>query len=268
MITSSAIADHGLQVEQYFMLNAAVAMEAYDDANEDVDDMRPDDWDNYTNRVWASEWHQLFASSDSRHGLTWRGRFQSISNAVNYYSSTEDVLANGIGETPDIGTMYAWVNQEMRKGTTLIWLGPGNEEGGWGKNIDYLLYSMGTINNLPDAEIRTNSVFCSFDDTDIYGTNGSAVVSNPQMRAQLLADAIPALSNPAGRNSLNGAMGLGDVDYMTNAQRNHGFRRGLCEDGEWPRDEDDWQHSDIKKIAYPYNYLFFDDLVTRGGLDD
>jgi hypothetical protein len=40
------------------------------------------DWDNYTNRLWASEWYQLFSAPDARTELTWRGRF---SRACSHY---------------------------------------------------------------------------------------------------------------------------------------------------------------------------------------
>jgi hypothetical protein len=76
---------------------------------------------------------------------------------------------------------------------------------------------------------------------------------------RLLADGIPALSNSAGRNPLGNVV-QEDINM-------DGFRRGIHDDGDWPRDTDDWRHSDIKNIAYPFNFGVFDQLVTDGGLE-
>lgn len=58
----------------------------------------------------------------------------------------------------------------------------------------------------------------------------------------------------------------GNRDYMTHEDI-YGFRRGLFQTGGWPRDEDEWWHSDIKNIAYPYNYKAFNQIVVDGGLE-
>jgi hypothetical protein len=34
----------------------------------------------------------------------------------------------------------------------------------------------------------------------------------------------------------------------------------------WPRDSNVWKHSDIKKIAYLFNYEVFNDIVIKGNL--
>ena len=77
--------------------------------------------------------------------LTWRGRFAGITNAVNCYSETEDVVGNPrqaftvLGET-------SWVMQECLKGDSrlhAINLIPGSHiscEGGWGRNAHYPLW--------------------------------------------------------------------------------------------------------------------------------
>jgi hypothetical protein len=240
-------------------------MEAYNAAFDNRNYISHPDWQNYDNRLWASQWYQLFASGDGRNSLRWGDRFGTIASAFNYYSETEDVLNNANGSVPAIGNDRAWVNQEMRKGTTLIWLGPGNAEAGWGFNTAYTNangsypLSPAAANALTDDNIRTNSFFNCFDDEDLYGTNGSAVAQQPAMRRQLLADAIPALSNPAGRNSLGSSAGQGNRDL-------DGFKRGLWESDDWPQQDNRWHHSDLKRIAYPYNSKTFDQIVTDGGL--
>lgn len=260
MVVSSAIADHGLSVNTYFMLDAAVAMEAYNPSTSDRAHMRHPDWQNYTNyHLWASEWHQLFPTNDGRGKLTWRGKFSTMSSVANYYSSTEDVLSNADGNVPAIGTERAWVNQEMRKGTTLMWIAPGNQEGGWGFNDDYEDLTVAEANALPDSTVQTNSFFGHFDDEDLYGANGSTIAQQPATHRQLLADAIPALSNPAGRNTLGSSASQGNQDL-------DGFKRGTHASGNWPEADDRWHHSDLKNIAYPYNSGAFDAIVNDGGL--
>jgi hypothetical protein len=144
-----------------------------------------------------------------------------------------------------------------------MWLAPGNCEGGWGFNAAYtnddgsypLLPT--AANALTDDNIRTNSFFAWFDEDTLYGTNGSAVAQQPAVSRRLLADGIPALSFAMGRNDLSG-FGVGSKDLST-------FRRGNNPTG-WPRANNDWQHSDIKNIAYPFNYKAFDELVSDGAL--
>jgi len=118
MLMGSAIQDHGLNVAHYFMLNPAVAIEAYAGNQLDIREMRHSDWDDYykletsetsatTNfdnacgrRLWASEWHRLFdpsytckstdineinyaypGSADNNNSkLTWRNKFLTVSN--------------------------------------------------------------------------------------------------------------------------------------------------------------------------------------------
>ena len=77
MVASSAIQDHGATPSRYFMLHAAMAREAYDSLQYDVD-MRHIYWRDYTNTLYASTWYSLFPMNDGRHGLSWGGRFSSV----------------------------------------------------------------------------------------------------------------------------------------------------------------------------------------------
>ncbi len=272
MVVSSAIVDYGLQVEKYILLNAAVAMEAYKGKTLHRDQMRHPDWKDYAPWLWASEWHDLFAPGDGRRELTWRNRFGELPNAYNYFSSGEDVLNNGDGRLHwFLAEERAWVNQEMRKG---LWpfLVPGNNEGGWGFNPDYHVRVYDPernqwvyepmppeqANQLSKEAIRTNSFFRLFDDRRLYRDEGSRLAREVGMRRQLLADAIPALSFALGRNDLED-FGAGRYDLNT-------AKRGIHKEGNWPRRDDRWRHSDIQRVAYPYAYRAFDQWVNDGGL--
>lgn len=158
-IVSSAIADHGMAVGAACLLDAALARECFDGRDPNTftaenDGMTPADWKGYDPRQYAANWFKLFdPSSDARAALTWSYRFAGASFAVyNFYSSTEDVLAEYTGELPttlggvlwDSGThgSYGWVLQEKGKGARqnygivvkeLAHL--GSYYGGWGFNL-------------------------------------------------------------------------------------------------------------------------------------
>ncbi len=264
MLVSSAIKDYGLNVNAYFMLDAAVADEAYDSSMKYQDEMRHPDWQNYNTNLWATEWYQLFPTNDGRHSLTWRDRFGNISVAYNYYSSTEEVLNNGDGTLHELlASEWSWVNQEMRKG---VWplLMPGNNQAGWDFNAAYtnddgsVPLLSAKANLLTTNNIRTNSFFRSFDNADLYGANGSSVAQDWRLRTQILAEGIPALSRAVGRNNL-------DILTDRNADMN-GMKNG------WPPQRlnsdllDRWLHSDIKDVAYPFTYQVFDDVIQKGML--
>jgi len=155
MVVSSAIADHGMSVGKYFMLNAAVASEAFDgtqwSVSPDTDNrLVHDQWRAYTNVCWCSKWHEFFMGdpSDDRRLLTWKERFGAVlsgADVYNYYSSGNsantddgDEVFELLNETPwfgenctdDIGR-YAWQKQETHKGRGT--LDPaGTSWAGWG----------------------------------------------------------------------------------------------------------------------------------------
>jgi hypothetical protein len=116
MVVSSAIVDSGMSVEKYFAIDAAVAMEAYDGSIKDLGMVNPNagypfqGWPNYDQRLWSTEWYQLFDSVDGRSGLTWRDRFDAIPNLYNFYSSGEEVLEN----PPVIRTIWNCVPSASR----------------------------------------------------------------------------------------------------------------------------------------------------------
>jgi hypothetical protein len=264
MLVSSAIADWNLNVNAYFMIDAAVAMEAYNaSVSDNLNLVPPPYWINYSNRLWASKWYQLFDSSDARNTLTWSNRFGNISIAFNYYSSTEDVLENADGQLHSItGQEFCWVNQEMRKGSFLSGL-VANDEAGWGFNSlglnGYSQYTIAQADNIPDSQLRTNSFFGWFNDANLYTPGGGSDAANYNLRAQILGDGIPALSNAAGANSMD--------QFGQKTDRNmSSYRPGLNRNGLWPRPGDDWGHSDIIQVSYPFNHAVFDNIINDGGL--
>lgn len=227
MLVSAAIQDWQMPCERYFMLNAAVAAEAYDTSSissSTRDCITPSDWDAIQDRLRASHWFETdgLAADDDRRSLTWRDRFTSVANVVNYYSTQDEVLmcdTNGVSHHP-IQRKWAWYNQERIKGVKpfeqFVGLDLGINEGGWSFNPHYNVpyqewdpdtgmyvtrYRPPTATeaNALTNDFRVEPVFGKFSDTTLFTTNHLApgTISYP-LRAQLLADAIPAESFPAG----------------------------------------------------------------------
>lgn len=271
MLVSSAAVDHGLEYSRYYMLNAAVPMEAYTTNAVTVSQMIDDAWELVPLQYRASDWNKLFLSTtnDFRYSLSWKGRFASISNSVNCYSTSEDVLENA----SDNGYGEAWAQQELLKGTA-VWHGINaiipwnwNErvscEGGWGVNTYYaadptcyapLVGFYASVSNLTREAVIEHPLFTPLRaETDaMHSTNLFTIADSDysaMLRAKFLGDAIPATSFAAGANCLEG---WGD-------SRNVNFSG--CIAGDWPRSNNEWRHSDIKNIAYRYLYKLFFDIV-------
>jgi len=296
IVASSSIVDHGLRYDRYFLLNAAVAVEAYDSSTladsvnfpNMAQNMINDDFENYESRLYASNWHNLF--TDTRNDLTWKDRYGVISNAYNFFSSGEEVLENGDGTAPPFWDglwkgFRTWNSQEWNKGSSLIGVITDNRAGGWSFNEHWMYEDYnGDLTEiltpteaaaLTDEELRLNPFFYSFQSTDsdygsyngdnLYGLDGDTTASNQAglylTRAKLLAEAIPALSYATGRNDV-------EAFDQPGGSRNIDINAGGLRNG-WPsnRGDSDWKHSDMKNIPYTYVYPFYEELVETGGLN-
>lgn len=289
MVVSSAIADYGMGVGKYFMLNAAVASEAYDatlwsDSPDAPNRLVHDDWRSYTNACWSAKWHGFFdPAADTRGKLTWKGRFASVlssTSVYNFYSSGDsansedgDELFELLDETPTVAAgitsstgRYAWQKQETHKG--LSSLDPaGTSWSGWGfRMVEEWppLPGMGTtyVPYTPEqaaaraqnGTLATDTVF-GLEPSSMNASNMTAAVLNEH-----LAEGIPALSPAAGKTAIFDA--------------SHAFNMNTTfkpEEGAWGRDNSHvykkrWRHSDMKDMAFFYTHLLFDELVEKGDL--
>jgi hypothetical protein len=173
MAILSALNDYGnTNINTFFMIDAAVATEALDGSTGINTNMIHPDWVNYTNRLWASAWYQLFPTNDYRNTLTWNDRLENLQNTqvYNFYSSGEEVLRTFSGAPPsalegafeqvliaeqghlaakalinlfwpDIPGLpvgcYSWAWQEKMKGlSSANWL-LSSDHGGWQFNQGY-----------------------------------------------------------------------------------------------------------------------------------
>ena len=269
MLVSSAAVDHHLQYSRYYMLNAAVPMEAYDETSFSSN-MVDSAWSNVPTPYRASDWSSLFVTNDFRYSLSWCGRFAGIQNAVNCYSETEDVLTN---PTPH-GLGGAWSKQELFKGTTawhalnaVPFLGLDVAcEGGWGINAMYAAnpyyylpvygFFENTITNITREEAIESPLFTPFsaESEAMHSTNLFAIANadyRAQLRSKFLGDAIPATSFSAGANSVSTNVVCGNINYVG------------CQTGMWPRRNRKWEHSDIKNVAYFYNWKLFKRILNN-----
>jgi hypothetical protein len=284
MVVSSAIAKYNADVEKYFIINGAVAMECYNPSQSKEWGMVHSDWDNYyfgqTNDfLFASEWYTLFNNNDARHDLSWRGIFTNMNNTTiyNMYSSGENVLGN-IGH--DQGNLthlngYTWGCQEKLKGRMFEssdWL-VGSAVCGWGFNkYDYGYWITNHLNqstwyshppataeNIDSTNLITKPFFLK-SYTDLFSTNSATAKSYAaNNNKSLLAKAIPARSFAVGRNEVGDLVFHKDINMNTEHQNENG----------WPSSRDDdlrWRHSDIKNVSYLYNYEAYNYIVTEGNL--
>jgi hypothetical protein len=286
MVVLSALNDYSNQtINSYFMIDAAVAIEAVDSGAPSNPDMYPTAWTNYEGRLWASDWYALFPTNDYRSTLTWRGRLDNLQNAsvYNFYSSGEEVLRDYPADPPDnlltiavgqgIGIyegatgVDTWAWQEKLKGLLAADNILSSSHGGW--KFGYAYYSNSIIMTstqaalLPDAELRTNAFFevtsSSFGNADLalFGSSGSSYAQ--ANRNRILSDAIPCLTLPVGANLVPSF----DSDHNINMQDNeNNWPLGRLEQPEG----DNWHHSDIRVMAYTFTYEVFNEIVNDGNL--
>ncbi len=98
-----------------------------------------------------------------------------------------------------------------------------------------------------DGETITNVV----EQSELFSTNVVPRDRIMAIRDRILADGIPARSFAAGANALgNKSVGknLNYADFKSNEDK-------------WPQKDQRWLHSDIKNLAFIFNYDFFERIV-------
>lgn len=294
MVIGSAMQDFGMNVDNYFMINPAVALEAYDATRLEQERMMHTDWsafydatdpnnssisDSSRRHLWSIEWHTLFPN-DERKNLTWRNRFGNVithPGVVQYYSNGEEVLARD-----DIGIPVflegadgrnAWSVQEKAKGTDLIAgvLVPGVTSGGWGFGTSYQspicdpvfddcetneIMNPVTAFSITQDKLKENPFFKPFLNKDLTDAiaGGNEALKN---FPYILAFEIPALSFAAGSTELD-VFGFKRFDMNANTT-GWPFVERKINNG-----KASWFHSDFKDVSYLYTHKVFDDMVRQG----
>ena len=276
VLVSSAICDKGLECK-YYLLNAAVAGEAYN-KNFYAHEMVRASWRDIPQKIWAANWYALDKFSeyedDFRKEIFWRSRFVSLKNAISYYSTTEDVLTNpttnGLGE--------AWSKQELFKGSPIKIFASGKCDAGWsirgryykevpgedpwdtetlepGSTTDRIL-NLPLIKSLTENDIIQQPVFEKFgkETEQMHKLQQMRIADKSEaekLRAYFLAHSVPATSFATGSNMTEAELFDVERDYKD------------YESASWPRDNSEWRHSDIKNVAYYYISKFYKDIVNE-----
>lgn len=301
MVLSQAIQYEGFTPDNYFMLNPAVPVEAYDSGQLAQDENGVDgrnnpmiipNWEMYYHaervvqerRLFASDWHSLFDNTDNRSKLTWKDLFKNVpqkTNVLQFYSKGEDVLAKSDGTeyttlnivTDGIGA-NAWVIQEHQKGkntAAALWSG---EQGGWGFNCaaddwyvpgflctKYDSFDSATAFAIADQDLQERPFFNPFLRDNLFSTEGT----EGSDEAALFKGHTLAFGIPALSHAAGvEKLGIGAIAPERTFDMNEdSFKK------EWPaerRGEKNWLHSDAKNIAYRYVYNLYDIWVQKGGL--
>jgi hypothetical protein len=296
MVVLSTLNDYTNQsINTYFMIDAAVAIEAVDSGAPSNPDMYPTAWTNYEGSLWASDWYALFPTNDYRSTLTWRGRLDNLQNAnvYNFYSSGEEVLRDYPADPPDslLGLLVGqgigvyegatgvdtWAWQEKLKGLMLANGILSSDHGGWQFNEAYETnivvggssywepMSPAAAAGLTATQLQTNaffnfasgSIFSFTNDLALESSSGSSYAQ--ANRNRILSDAIPCLTLPVGANPVPSF----DSDHNINMQNN---------ENNWPLgrlqqpEGNNWHHSDIRAVAYTFTYEVFNAIVNDGNL--
>jgi hypothetical protein len=298
MLVSTAISDFAANIKDYYMLNAAVAMEAYD-ASQSTVDMWHNDWSNHTwrdtqygpydPRLLCSNWYQLFDANDDRSKLTWRGRLSNMRGTryFNFYSASENILANHTDRVPSVEEAlfeeimafffsenatallgrYSWAYQEKLKGMTMAPI-LGSTYGGW----DFNPLVWGKPDELHPASGLKRPLFpqetgviladvTQLKEKPFFNQNeGQLFGANGSQYARDHRNRLLAAMVPATSN----AVGANET-LIFGADNNFNmpteFQNG------WPSSRNgDWLHGDLKTVAYPYNRSLYLKMVTLGGL--
>ncbi len=295
MLVSSAISDYEARIGRYFAIDAAIPMEAWDGETPIAREMVHLDWDNpvfgtYPERLFASEWYRLWPTDDFRNRLTWRNRLALTGTEIyNFYSSGEEVLdIHPHDDMPDLldivtsGVVgrYAWALQEKMKGRTSTDVALGSHSGGWGFSSAYdttldpdgnpvyplTLPSPSATNNITPVQLRLEPFFRakSFVSTDIdpalFASQGDLYAR--QNFNMLLARIIPAETIAIGKARIEKLSR--DAGQERNFDMNELFQSG------WPSsrgNDNSWRHSDIREVAYVFNYKLFQTFIEIGGLN-
>ena len=272
MVVSSAIVDWKMPYGKYYLLNAAVAIQAYENRHDPL--MINEDWKSVKEDFWSAYWYRNFEPNDFRSLLFWERRFGRIDKAVNCFSGSDDVVHNECDDILQDGPSFsAWTFQERHKGKIEIRVADSivskispespkylGTEAGWGFNISrvgvlgFFSQPNTSINDIPFEEIVRDPVFYPFK-TEADKMNSPELFECREgdwqqyiLRAKLLGSAIPATSFAAGANAMREITSKPYQDYES--------KKG------WPRRNARWHHSDLKNVAYFFNKKFFD-LVSE-----
>lgn len=257
----------------------------------------------------ASAWAGLFPADDLRSTCAWKGRFTPGCAVLNLYSRSEDVLMPapadpgrwpGMVAAADHG---AWIYQEVHKGRWPVTaVNARRAQGGWALAVGSARRAAAVTAAEPArraALLRSAPLFSAFRvdapltspatgprsqgsravarrvaDTAGWGSRASIPTGlSWTVRDELLAHAIPALSNPAGSVPVSGVVncrmdGAESIDPPCGELRPYplGWPRGVEAADHLAAPACVWRHSDWKNVAFPYVHPVFARIGQSAGL--
>jgi hypothetical protein len=305
MLTLSAISDCHAPISQYFMMDAAVPVEAIDPASTNVAFMTFSTWAGYSNRLFAAYWCQLFPTNDARSTLSWNNRLGNIGSVdvYNFYSSGEEVLRLTAGDPPlttinilatqlinyswpgilwpdvPFGT-YSWYWQEKGKGTcnedSLI----GSSHGGWKFSTYWVTSGLFPVplsptimNGTTNTILQTQPMF-DFNSTDnnfLLDVDsellGSVPGVNPSTYAATYRNRILSDAIPA-MSLVAGANPVPRLKPQNGNDKNTDMMtlKNGWSLGRTGGEAGMWHHSDFAQMAYTFTHQLYDTFVTTGNL--
>ena len=237
-IVASQAVQAGFTPARYFLLNAALPIEALTGSNHaqaQAMEMTEEDWRPYGRKLYAADWAKLFVPGDFRRTITWElcfARVRMLGIATNFYSPGEDVtncprsttsasvLASlWSGRAVDYGV---WKTQELLKGVgwsrSIAAIAMERTQGGWGFNPAWRgRYVPGgptknagghfermdppTADRITTAQLAQDPFFRPPNEGVLRGPRllaPSPILDCANMRYDLLARAIPAMTFAAG----------------------------------------------------------------------
>ncbi|MGH8019022.1 MAG: hypothetical protein ACREIA_12155 [Opitutaceae bacterium] len=254
-------------------------------------------WRNYEQRLHVANWHTLFAESDNRSTLTWKSRFISVrtrTELYNFFSEEEDVVEDASDKSSAslVATLLqqgfnvttgAWKAQELLKGVDWTTSGASlfmiRGQAGWGFNADWNIIedpsgppghgnppisrrrSPQETLSILDEELKTTPFFYNFLDSELTSSDAvaSAKAGEAMVKYDLLARAIPAMSNAVAANNM--------PSFTANRNFDMSVQGKAIGNGPFPTGEGGpWRHGDFKVVALPYVYPMYEEMITLGGL--
>ena len=188
------------------------------------------------------------------------------------------MLANGDGTEASVGRTLAWYYQETHKGikqSIPLFGDMGRNEAGWSFNTDHdhvsSQYLGGTLVEhrwklsneeacaLSNSVLRVNPFFGHFANTSVYTpAEGIDANTNATLRAQLLADAIPAESFAVGRNPVPAWESI----FNSNRNENLASKKNTLPSMPWTVLQDDrWLHTFFLSVPYMFVNVLYRDIV-------
>lgn len=295
-------------VKNYFAIDAALPLEAVRGTAITTNSkalMRHPDWADFDERLWPTDWHSRFPSTDARSTLTWVNVFAGLGIGTNFYSSGEEVLANpDDGDIPVLDTLlysgfHAWVVQEKLKGGAARFTHPAeaaaiqflrSRNGGWVTNTAWYVPIVPTPTSgpttrqrfpeeaqesgVPSVALAGKPFFQPFQASEsggFYpGYQGSRLIAaagdaNADDEARKLVTVAKCLGEAIPALSL--ALGSNSSTKFDELSGNFDLNDPAFRNG-WPssRSKPNWRHSDCLNVAYTFNFPLYERMTTDGGL--